>query len=382
MNRVLIICITFIITSKVEAQSSTLPVLVADSLYRVGNYSKAIKVYEQSDAEIYATIQIAKAYKALGNSTKAIKYYEQALAVDSLNILVLYDYGKLLFATGKLYKSLTIFEKLNQKDTLNPNFHYQIGLVKQTLMQEDFIDSYELVFQLDSQHQKNIYKLIVYNLKRQNFEETETFITAGLKNNAEDLKVIGFNAQLFYAKKQYRKALLWFEKIINRKKATQYVYEKAAFAAYRISKISKAITYYEEALKRSPENYFYHSQLAKLYYQDENFKKVKYHAFEAIDGKKIDASGDYYILGLVAFDRKEHGKAMKLFKIALKENPEYEAAQFQLALCADSYYSDIKEKLKMYELFLKKFPEAKLDKKRIVRVRISELKSEIHTKGE
>ena len=36
----------------------------------------------------------------------------------------------------------------------------------------------------------------------------------------------------------------------------------------------------------------------------------------------------------------------------------------------------------MYERFLEKFPNAKLDKKKIVRVRIRELKSEIHFKSE
>ena len=96
----------------------------------------------------------------------------------------------------------------------------------------------------------------------------------------------------------------------------------------------------------------------------------------------IDPSGDYYILGSVHFDRKEHGKAIKLFNMALEENPQYEAAQFQLALCSDSYYSDLNEKLKMYERFIEKFPKAKIELKTIVNTRIRELKAEIHLKGE
>jgi tetratricopeptide (TPR) repeat protein len=380
MNRLLIVFISLTFINKVGAQSSTF--VIADSLYRVGNFSKAIKAYEKLEKSSYTNTQIAKSYKALGNSKKAIKNYEKALAIDSLNTLVLYDYGKLLFSTGKLQKSLTIFEKLKAKDTLNPNFYYQIGLAKEALQQEDFLSAYETVFQLDSQHQKSIYKLIVYHLKHKDFEKAEAFIKVGLKNNEEDAKVIGFNAQLFYALKQHRKALLWFEKLIDRKKATQYVYEKAAFAAYRIGKILKSIAYYEEALKRDQGNYFYHSQLAKLYYQDGDIKKAEHHASQAIIAKMIDPSGDYYILGLVAFDRKEHGKAMKLFNRALEENPDYEAAQFQLALCADNYYSDLKAKLKMYERFLEKFPEAKLDKKKVIRTRIRELKEEIHLKSE
>ncbi|QHI38258.1 Photosystem I assembly protein Ycf3 [Kordia antarctica] len=380
MNKVLLLFITLICISKVGAQSSAFA--VADSLYRVGNYSKAIEAYKKLENSSYANTQIAKAYKALGNSKKAIENYEKVLDRDSLNMLVLYEYGKLLFSVGKLKKSLTIFEKLKLKDTLNPNFHYQVGLAKEALQQEDFIQSYKTAFQLDSQHQKSIYKLIRNSLQFQKFEKTATYIKVGLDNNSDDLKIIGYNAQLFYAQKKYRKALMWFEKLIDRKKATKYVYEKSAYCAYRIGKILKSIAYYEEALKLEDGNYFYHSQLAKLYYQDGIIEKAEHHASQAIIAKMTDPSGDYYILGLVHFDRKEHGKAIKLFKMALEENPEYEAAQFQLALCTDNYYSDLKEKLKMYERFNEKFPKAKIEMRTIINTRIRELKSEIHLKGE
>ncbi|PTX63765.1 tetratricopeptide repeat protein [Kordia periserrulae] len=368
-----------VVCYKVGAQTSTLS--VADSLYLVGNYSKAIQLYQQ-EKNNYTETQIAKAYKALGNTKKAIKSYENVLKVDSLNTLVLYDYGKLLFSAGKLEKSLQTFEKLEEKDTLNPNFHYHIGLVKEALERNDYLQSYETAFQLDAQHQKSIYKLIKSAIEHQEFDKAEDLIQKGLQNNEEDAKIIGFNAQLLYANKAYRKALLWFEKLINEKKATQYVYEKAAFSAYRTNKILKSISYYEAALKRDAGNYFYHSQLAKLYYQDGIIDKAEHHASQAIVGKMTDPSGDYYILGMVHFDRKEFRKAMKLFQMALDENPEYELAQLRLAQCADNYFADLDEKMKMYERFLEKFPEAKVEIKTIVNTRIRELKEEIHLKSE
>lgn len=382
MKRIISICIFTLIMNKVEAQTSTLLLSDADSLYRVGNYSKAIKAYEQIEEKAYATLQIAKAYKALGNSKKALENYEKSLQIDSVNTLVLYDYGKLLFTTGKLKKSLQIFEQLKAKDTLNPNFHYQIGLTKQALKTQDYVTSYETAFKLDSQHQKSIYKLIVYHLQRKENEKVTAYLDIGLKNNSEDLKIIGFKAQNYYALREYRNALVWFEKVIKRKKATQYVYEKAAFAAYRISKILKAIEYYEEALKLDQGNYYYHSQLATLYYKDGIHKKAIFHASQSIAAKMIDTSGDYYILGLVAFDKKEHKTAMKYFRIALKENPDFQEAQFQMALCADNLYADLKEKLKMYERFLEKFPKARLSMQKLARTRIRELKEEIHLKSE
>ena len=218
MNKLGIVFITLIFISKVGAQSSTFA--IADSLYQVGNYSKAIQSYKKLENNSYTSTQIAKAYKALGNSKKAIENYEKVLRVDSLNTLVLYDYGKLLFSAGKLEKSLVIFEQLQLKDTLNPNFHYQIGLAKEGLQQEDFIDSYEKAFQLDPQHQKSSYKIIKNYIETKDFDKAKEIIKIGLQNNEDDAKIIGFNAQLFYALKEYRKALLWFEKLIDRKKAT------------------------------------------------------------------------------------------------------------------------------------------------------------------
>ena len=100
MHRLLLVFITIIFINKVGAQSSTLS--VADSLYRLGNYSKAIKAYKNLENSSYTSIQIAKAYKALGNSKKSIENYENVLRADSTNVLVLYDYGKLLFSVGKL----------------------------------------------------------------------------------------------------------------------------------------------------------------------------------------------------------------------------------------------------------------------------------------
>ena len=184
MNKLGIVFITLIFISKVGAQSSTFA--IADSLYQVGNYSKAIQSYKKLENNSYTSTQIAKAYKALGNSKKAIENYEKVLRVDSLNTLVLYDYGKLLFSAGKLEKSLVIFEQLQLKDTLNPNFHYQIGLAKEGLQQEDFIDSYEKAFQLDPQHQKSSYKIIKNYIETKDFDKAKEIIKIGLQNNEDD----------------------------------------------------------------------------------------------------------------------------------------------------------------------------------------------------
>lgn len=382
MSRLFIILIIFMLTSKVEAQSSTLS--IADSLYVVGNYSKAINAYQKESVTLKYTIQIAKAYKALGNTKKALESYEKSLEIDPENVLVLYDYGKLIFSIGKAEKAAAIFDKLIAKDSLNPNFHYQLGLAKETMKSKDFMVSYKKAFELDKQHQRVIYKLIKNYLGAKVYEKAAMYIESGLANNSDDIKVIGFKAQYYYLQKKYRNALKWFEILITRKKATQYVYEKSAYAAYRISKVLRAIELYQEALKRDKQNYFYHSQLAKIYCHDGQFEKAKFHASQSLGIKSVmfETSEDNFILGMVYFEEQNFKKAIRFFKKALKENPKYEAAQFQLTLCSDSYYADYKEKLAVNEKFLKLFPNAHKDRKMLIKSRIRELKREIHLKSE
>lgn len=372
----MLICLVIL---KVGAQTPTLT--LADSLYRIGNYSKAIEAYE-NNASSYAKIQIARAYVALGNSKKAIAFYEEGLAIDSSSVLAKYDYGKLLLTKGKAKKAMKIYRDLIQEDSLNPNFHYQLGLAKEQASDSTYISSYTDAFDLDSQHQKSIHKLTKFYLGKGKFKKTKALLTQGFKNNEDDIKLIGFQAQWYYLQAEYTKALLWFEKLIDRKKATDYVYEKAAFAAYKVHAFNRSIELYNRLAQKNKENYYYQSQLAKLYLHKEKYKKAQMHTMMSLFLKRVDTYEDYYILGIVHFEEKKHKLAIQMFKKALKEKPYYEKAQFQLALCCDAYYADLNEKLKGYEKFVKTYPDAHKDRMALVKARISELKEEIHMKKE
>ena len=122
MRKILIVII--LISCKAEAQSSALA--VADSLYALGNYSKAISVYQKTPKN---SLKIAKSYEALGNLTKAVDFYKAALQENSKSTIIQYNYAKLLMRARKFESADTLIRELIQQQPSNPNFVYQYGLL-------------------------------------------------------------------------------------------------------------------------------------------------------------------------------------------------------------------------------------------------------------
>ncbi|WP_055434803.1 tetratricopeptide repeat protein [Lacinutrix algicola] len=98
MIRVFIIAI-MLISFKTEAQTSVLN--VSDSLMANGNFSKAIALLENSGTENSA-YRLARAYNAIGNYDKSILSFKKAIESTPENILLQYEYGKLLSKVKKI----------------------------------------------------------------------------------------------------------------------------------------------------------------------------------------------------------------------------------------------------------------------------------------
>jgi tetratricopeptide (TPR) repeat protein len=125
MNRFLIL---ILLTTTLADAQNTSAILVGDSLYALGNYGKAIEFYEKADS---ANEKIARGYNAIGNNTKALQYYEKAIASQETNLLTQYNYGKLLLKAARYKKADSLFQLLTKASPENPEFVYQLGLIKE-----------------------------------------------------------------------------------------------------------------------------------------------------------------------------------------------------------------------------------------------------------
>lgn len=97
-----------------QAEAQTSASVIADSLYRLGNYSKAISFYERENAA-HASLQIARAYLALGNQDKAVEKYENIVAANPQAQVALFELGKIYFNRNQIQKADSLFRELINK---------------------------------------------------------------------------------------------------------------------------------------------------------------------------------------------------------------------------------------------------------------------------
>jgi len=120
MNKILFTVVLFSIF-KAEAQDVS-ALAIGDSLYSLGDYNKAILMYNKIPNDDEKQLKLAKAYEAIGNSSQASMYYKMYLEKKPEAILTAYNYGKLLLNSGDLIKADSIFTKLSKTNPNNPNF--------------------------------------------------------------------------------------------------------------------------------------------------------------------------------------------------------------------------------------------------------------------
>lgn len=357
---------------KTEAQTSVLN--IADSLFAHGNYSKAIAQYKLYDnpPEVYQ--KIAKAYIAIGNYDEGFAYYQKAVETNPKNTLLKYDFGKFLYRTKKFNKASEIFNQLIHKDYKNPNFHYELGLVLEQLKDSTAQNRFHSAFQLDSTHQKAIYKIARFHLKKGHNNLVDKYVDIGLKSYTNNKQLISLKAQNYYVRQQYENAILWFEKLLELRESSAFVHEKLSLCYFQLLEYEKAIEHREEALKLIPNDATTIYVLGTYYDRVGDFKKAEEYLWKALALLDTPLDAEYMQLAAVLNRQKKYKGSIGVLKKAIKENPENEFASFHLAVTLETYYADYDAKIKAFEDFKRKFPKGRLASH--VNNRISRLKEE------
>jgi len=386
---------------KAGAQAPALS--VADSLYAIGDYTKAINAYKkQSQLGSAQYLNIARSYKGLGNRKLALEYYKEATIKNPEAIIGRVEYGRLLISSRKFVEGDSIFSELSDQFPENPEFHYQRGLALSGITQETVIkDSIDLeafqesvkkpysafakAVQLDSTHQKALYQVAKHILqKEKDFPSVEKLCFKALESAPENVEIIGLLAQSFYARGFPDDAATWFEKLISLGQSTPFIHERLALSYKKTNFPDLAILHFKKVLKFNDKDPYAHYQLADLYQRKRVYDKAEFHGLSALLLKDVSLEEEYYILGLIYDKKEEYQQALKYYNLSLKEQPNNVKAAYGKVVVADKYYEDKKAILKGYEEFLKKHGEGRYryfygDR---VKKRISALKQELFLKEE
>lgn len=363
---------------KAEAQTSALA--VADSLYAVGEYDKAIaeiqKIQPKSEG---AYLRLAKFNRADGRIEEALQNYELVLARNPKRLLTAMDYGELLSRSGKLKKADSLFNNLIKKYPETAGFYYQLGLVKEKQDDSTAIGYFRFTVTLDPGHQAALYKLAKNELKQRHYEQAEQYARQGLTKNPTNVSLLSILGQTYSSQEMYEEAIAPYERLIALKEGSEFIHTKLGFAYYQVGDYKLAIDNYKEALNFEDRNAATHYTLGKLYALTGDLDKSETHLLMAILIKKQPVDAEYLSLGLTKKLQKDYKLALEYYNKALDENPDNERAMYERAVAADNYFADLKTKINYYQAYLNKYgEEGSAPFPYLVKTRLQDLKEELH----
>ena len=361
---------------QIGAQSSILN--VADSLYINGNYTKSIEAYKKHPDSSQVFDKIAKAYQAIGNYELALGNYKKSIEAYPDNALLKYDYAKLLAKTKNYNAASVMFYKLIDIDYRNPNYHYELGVVLEHLKDSTAQNRFYSAFQLDSTHQKAIFRMVRKHVQKRRYKSANRFADIGLRSYKTNKDLISLKAQNYYNKKDYDNAVVWFEKLIALNESTQFIHERLSMSYAQIYEFEKAIDQGLQALEYDPKNVNNLFIQGELYERMNDFENAEKYMLQSLFLQDQALDKEYVKLGAVYNRQKKYKEGIEVYKRAVDENPENEGAQFFLIYTKDQYYKDIDTRIKLYETYKEKFPKSEYSV--MANYRITRLKEERFTK--
>ena len=367
-----------LVVLKTEAQTSVLG--VADSLYAVGNYSKAIESYNSHNNPHEIFERIAKSYVALGNYDTALSYYAKALEAYPDNALLKFNYAKLLSNTKKYKEAALLFEELIYRDHTNPNYHYEAGLILESMQDSTAINQFRMTYDLDNTHQKAIYKIARKFLVDRKHDVSLKYINIGLDSYANNVELISLKAQNYYWLEDYRESAKWFEKLIDLGESSQFIHEKLAFCYTRHYQYSQAIEQGKLALQYDPKNFSNLFIQGQMYEGMQDYVNAAKYMALALEIRDIPLDDEYKRLGYAYNLQGKYKEGIEALNKSLKINPNNEQAKFYLLNAKYEYYNDVDTKIALHQEFLEK--NANSPFKYWVEKRLKELKEEKFMKKE
>ncbi|MCX2678782.1 tetratricopeptide repeat protein [Galbibacter sp. EGI 63066] len=371
----LLFCIFLMGLCKAEAQSSAFA--VADSLYKTGNYLRAINAYAKQNSS-KAQLQIARSYNALGNYEKAIRQYLSVVKKDSSLLVAKNELGKLYYKKSFFDDARTVYSELIEKDDKNPFYYYQLGMIEdKTKNEKTAIAHFKRSYTLDSTNIKNLYEIGKHHLRHREFDSVHKYADVGLRIAPNSVEINNLKALTYYNFDEKEEAIPYFEKLLELGQHEIYIYKNLAECYKFVWEYDKAFACYKTILVFDNANPEAYRGLGYLYLREKQYDSAKVSFQTAIEVQKVSFKKEYLALARIALDEKDVKTAIDYYKKVYAEDKRDYRALYQVCFYSDKYYKDPALKLRLYEDFLERFPKKNYYSKYATN-RVSELKTEIH----
>ncbi|MGB3151489.1 MAG: tetratricopeptide repeat protein [Maribacter sp.] len=368
--------LTLLVVFEAEAQLSVS--VVADSLYAMGNYSKAINFYSK-EGSANASLQIARSYNAIGNYEKAIVQYEAVVQENPNLQIASFELGKLLFKVKDFNEARKLFSKLVSNESGNPEYHYYLGEAFRELGQPvSSLVAFKNAVQIDSTHLRSLFQLGKYFTIKQERDNALRYVDTGLRFYENDVSLINLKALILYNDGQYEKAIPLFERVLELGERKEYVYEKLGYSYYKNWEFDKAKEAYQQVVAINDDNSDAYFSLAEVYRKNRELDSAAVYIKQGMAIKRPIFAKGYNALAGLAREKGDLKTALAFYEKAHGEEPQAPRHYYQICTLYDQLGEDAKKKLEYYEGFLQKYGSKQPYISDIVARRISELKEQIH----
>jgi len=417
MKKCLLFIISLVLVFKTEAQTSVLK--TADSIIETGNYQAALAEIKKIEnpsfemlkkiANIYQKVgdnskaikyynkafilkptdkikeQLGKSYQSIGNPDKAIQLYNEVLHTNPNNLLLKYNLAKLYMSEKKVEKAIELFNELSKKDSLNPNYQFQLGVAYEKLGKSGFANSansFLKAYKIDSLHLKSIYNLAKFYRKLKFKDSATLFINKGLKINPKSINFNQLKANDAFLNKKFDTALVYLKKLEDLNFKTMFTYKMYGLTYLNMKNFDKAEEYFIIAQRIDFKDASVTYNLGLVEKEMKNFKKAEMSFLMSIYYQKPKLDKNYYQLGLMQLEQKEIKRALLSFEKGLKDNWKNYQLLFQLAMTSDDYYKDKKIALQHFEKYIESFSDRDKESTLYAKQRVKEIKKTLFMNGE
>ncbi len=375
MKKILLF-VFYISVLKAEAQSSAL--VIADSLYSIGNYTAAINQYAQVNSD-EAKLQIARTYNLVRNYDKAVEQYKNYIQNNPQDQLAQFELGKIYAKRRKTLAAKNLFEKLVAENQDNPEYLYYLGNAYAELDSvPKSIQLFRKAVQLDSTHLRSIFEIAKYYVTQQDRDSVVKYADKAIQFYENDVSIINLKAIALYNNDEFKACIPLFEKIVALGEKQFYIFERLGNAYLSIENFEKAKEHYKTSLFYDDGNPRVLFSLGNVFWKQQRLDSATVYFQEAIDVQVVSFDREYQALARISSEKKDYKNAIKYYKLAHEEDPANIIYFYQICFVADQFYKDPKVKLNYYEQLLEKYSSQRGYFIEYAQRRISELKQEMH----
>jgi tetratricopeptide (TPR) repeat protein len=389
-----------------------------DQLLFQKKYPEAIQLLEQKTSKDSLQprlfYRLGRAHQSLQQNRKAISAFQKALELDSLYISNRLALGNCYFSSGmypdaqtllestyqldstnasnnlllaKVYtvqkeykKAIHLYKGLIVKDSINPYYHKQYGILAEKLYQPQIaIDHLKTAYELNTRDLGTLVKLISTYYQYAVYQKALLYCNKGLKDFPNNFILLKKKAQLLINLKWFENAQVVLEKIRQLEKADDVTYKQLGLCYLNAKDYEKALEALQSVGPKSVNdpmvNLYLGITLQKLGRHKESLEK-----FEDSETFSIPP----YMASLKLYQARAYGfvkqfdKSVKAYIASWELDKDSPNILYDIATTYEEFGNHKKEAINYYSQYLNLYQGKDEKRKEYARSRILHLKERIH----